>query len=157
MSVHESPSIMTPCRLALRGERKKRIIPGILKKVLTSRKGPYKELSCEYEVLFCASGEEHLWALSPRRTDLQPWAKKYITSSVSTSHQSLLFTEISSLCSKRSCAEKGPFMLPKEDSRKTDYLSCWNVHCKCVSSSIWKMFFFLFFRSDSVVNKPWQV
>lgn len=32
-------------------------------------KGPYKEISCEYVVLFCASGEEHLCALSPRRTD----------------------------------------------------------------------------------------
>lgn len=70
MSGHESPSIMMPCQLALRGRRKKiNHTCGILKSFDFDKKGPCGELNCEYVVLFCASREEHLCALSPRRTE----------------------------------------------------------------------------------------
>lgn len=89
---------------------------------------------------FYVPPEENIFVLFLQdKQILQPWAKQYITSSISTSHQSLLFTEISSLRFKRSCAVKVPSMMLKEgQSENRQNLSCGEVHCKCVHSSSWK-------------------
>lgn len=70
---------------------------------------------------FSVPPEKNIFVLFlPDEQRLQPWVKKYFTSSVSSFHQSHLFIEISSLCSERSCNEKGSSVLPKEDGRETD-------------------------------------
>lgn len=108
------------CHTGLRSGEEKKSYLWHFEKFRLSKKG-HTESSAVNTWFSSVPPEKNIFVLFlPDEQRLQPWAKKYFTSSVSSFHQSPLFTEISSLCSKRSGVDKGSSVLPKEDGRKTD-------------------------------------
>lgn len=102
--------------------KKKKLYLWHFEKFRLSKKG-HTESSAVNMWFFSVPPEKNIFVLFlPDEQRLQPWVKKYFTSSVSSFHQSLLFTETSSLCSKRSGIDEGSSVLPKEDGRKTDLI-----------------------------------